>query len=137
MATQKPLSQTLKNQFEKVSTRMMELEKRAEKEIRSVIKKTDQTRRTQMKRVNELLSEAQKFGSSGVLEKAGKLQKDLEKMAGQRMQVLLNKLHLPSKQEIDRLQSKINSLEKRLQQAESKPSNRRARRTAKATPKTS
>ena len=127
MTAAKNLTSSLKAQLEKVSTRVVDLEKRAEKEIRSVLKKTDHTRRQQMKRVNELLSEAQKFGSSGVLCQAGKLQKDLEKMAGQRVQILMKKLQLPSQNEIDRLQSKIADLEARVKRAESRPVSRRKR----------
>ncbi|TVQ77259.1 MAG: hypothetical protein EA369_09455 [Bradymonadales bacterium] len=122
MTKARAFSEELKVKFNQVSSKLVSLERQAERQIRSVVEKTDQARRQQMKRVNEVLKEAQKFRSISIVNQAGRLQKDLEKMAGQRIQILLKRLHLPSKHEIDRLQKKIDHLEKRLQATESKKS---------------
>jgi len=127
------LSKTIKTQLESISLRVVDLEKRAEHQIRQILQKTDRTRREQMKRVNELLKEAQKFKSSGVVRQATKLQKDLEKAAGQRVQVLMKKLHLPSQQEIEKLQDRINQLEVRLKSAETRSKRARSTRSKSST----
>lgn len=108
------IKEQLKKKIDEVSAKVLKAEKAAEKQVRSVLKKTDKLRKDQLKHVRAIVKDAKKVNSSTLMKKAESLKKKIESEATGGINSLLKTLKVPSQKEVDRLNKKISSLEKKL-----------------------
>jgi|GEM_PF-4807231 len=113
-----------KKQLDQVSTQIMKVEKNAQKQIQSVLKKTERMKSQQKKRLQVLIKDAKKMKAGQVISQAEKLKKEIESKANMGFEMLLKKLNMPSKKEVDALKRKVSSLDKKLKAFETKSQTR-------------
>lgn len=114
------LQSGIKKQLNTIVSTVTSAEKAAEKQIRTALKSTEKFRHEQLKNVQSLIKKARanKKGQQ-FLAQAEKVRKDIETRATTGVDLLLAKLNLPSKKEIERLNKRVSSLQKRLEEVES------------------
>lgn len=112
--TENRMKEQIRSRLDGISAKILQAEKTAETQIRGVLKKTDKLRKDQLKTIRQLVKDAQKLNSSQLKQKAESLKKKVETQANGGLQSLLKKLNLPSQKEVDRLNAKVKSLEKKL-----------------------
>ncbi len=109
----------LKKQLDAIKNRVTQAEKAAEKQIHAAIKGTEKFRTHQMKNVQNLIKKARaNKQSQEFLAKAEQVRSELSETATAGLDMLLQKMNLPSKKEVDRLNKRISSLQKRLEELE-------------------
>jgi len=110
----------LKKQLNTIVTTVSSAEKVAEKQIRTALKSTEKFRQQQLKTVQNLIKKARnhKKGQQ-LLAQAEKVKRDIESRATTGLDLLLAKLNLPTKKEVERLNKRMANLQKRLDQVES------------------
>lgn len=92
--------------------------KNAEKQIKTALKSTEKFRNQQLKNVQSLIKKARGLKHAQVVEGAERVRKEIEQKAGEGLELLLAKLNLPTKKEIERLNKRVSSLQKRLEEVE-------------------
>jgi polyhydroxyalkanoate synthesis regulator phasin len=107
-----------KHQIESISSRVLDAEKAAEKQIRAVLKSSEHLRDKQLKNVQMLMKRAKALRQTDIAKRAEKVAKEIEGRAATGLEILLSKLNVPSRAEVDRLNKKISALQKRLDQSE-------------------
>lgn len=112
------LKSNLKNQLDALSSKVKHAEKAAEKQIKAVLKSTEHLRDHQLKNVRSLVKKAQHLKESDLAKRAEKVAKEIEIRASTGLELMLAKLNIPTRAEIDRLNKKINSLQKRIEESE-------------------
>jgi len=108
----------LKKQLETIKTRVTNAEKVAEKQIRSALKTTEKFRDDQMKNVQNLIKKARTMKQAEFVEAAERLRSEIEERATAGFDLLIGKLNLPNKKEVDRLNKRISALQKRVEELE-------------------
>lgn len=106
----------MKKKLETIVSKVKEAEKTAEKSIRDAMKSSEKFRETQMKNVQSLIKQARSLKKEDIVSKAEQVRKDLEKGASQGFDLLLTKLNVPTRAEIDRLNKRISSLQKKVEE---------------------
>lgn len=114
MAAQSNLKTKLNTKINTISSKVGQAEKAAEKHIRNVLKSTEHYRAQQMKNVQQLLKQARGLRQTALIQKAEQVRKDVESVASAGLEMLLAKLQVPTRKEIDRLNKKVASLQKRI-----------------------
>ncbi len=114
------LAKNLKQQITSISQKVAKAEKIAEKQILQAVKSTETFRNQQMKNAHALLKKARALKQADLVKNAEKVKKDLEGRAVEGVSKIFAKLNLPSRKEIDRLNKKISTLQKRLDEVEKK-----------------
>lgn len=107
-----------KHQIESISSKVLDAEKAAEKQIRAVIKSTEHLRTKQLKNVQNLMKRARALRETEIAKRAEKVAKEIEGRAATGIEILMAKLNVPTRAEVDRLTKKINALQKRLDESE-------------------
>lgn len=116
------LQSNLKKQLDSIKAKVVEVEKTAEKQVKSAFKNTEKFRAEQLKHVHALIKKAQNSKQGHhIVEAADRLKSDLEGKASAGFDLLLAKLNLPNKKEIDRLNKRISALQKRVEELEITP----------------
>jgi len=92
--------------------------KNAEKQIKTALKSTEKFRQQQLKNVQNLIKKARGLKQKQVVEGAERVRKEIEQKAGEGLDLLFAKLNLPSKKELERLNKRVSSLQKRLEEVE-------------------
>lgn len=108
----------LKTQIDSISSKVMDAEKNAEKKIRAAIKSTESLREKQLKNVERLMKRAQALRETEIAKKAERVAKDLENRAATGFEILLSRMNVPTRSEVERLHKKISALQKRLDEYE-------------------
>jgi hypothetical protein len=108
----------LKNQIDSISEKVSKAEKMAEKQIRQALKNTENFRSQQLKNIQQLIKQARTLKDSNIAKRADQVRKDLETKASEGLNLLLARINVPTKKEIERLSKKVASLQKRLDEVE-------------------
>ena len=101
-----------------LSNNVKNAEKAAEKQIRAVLKSTEHLRDKQLKNVQVLMKRAKALRATEIANRAERVAKEIEGRATTGLEILLAKLNVPTRSEIERLTKKINALQKRLDESE-------------------
>ncbi len=112
------LRTNLKSQLGNLSNTVHQAEKAATKQIRQIMKSTERIRAKQLKHVHSLIKKAEMLRSSGLAKQAEKVKDEIESRATAGFEILMSKLNLPSKKEIERLTKKVSALQKKIEDLE-------------------
>jgi len=104
----------MKKKLEDIVGKMKNAEKTAEKKVREALKTSEKFRETQMKNVQSLIKQARSLKKEDLVSKAEQVRKDLEKGASEGFELLLTKLNIPTRAEIERLNKRMTSLQKKI-----------------------
>lgn len=125
-------SHPLKTKLETIRNRVTAAEKVAEKQIRSALKSTEKFRSDQLKTVQGLLKKARSSKQSQhLISQAEKVRHEIEERATAGLDLVMAKLNLPSRKEVERLTKRISSLQKRLEEVETTTHSRASSTTKK------
>lgn len=116
------ISQQVKKQLDSIKTKVVDAEKSAHKQIQSAIKNTEKFRAEQLKTVQGLIKKAQGMDQKHLIQKAESVRHEIEMRATAGFEILMAKLNVPSKKEIERLNKRVGALQKRIDELESKKS---------------
>jgi len=108
----------LKTQLNSISSRVIKAEKKAEYQVKQALKSTEQFRKGQLKNIQKIVKQARRLKKKDLLKKAECVRAELETKASQGLGFLLKTLNVPTKKEIERLNKKVTSLQKRLDKLE-------------------
>lgn len=108
----------LKKQLETIRTKVTHAEKLAEKQIKTALKSTEKFRADQLKNVQNLIKTARGLKQAQLIEAAEKVRADIEERASAGLDLIMGKLNLPNKKEIERLNKRISALQKRVEELE-------------------
>jgi polyhydroxyalkanoate synthesis regulator phasin len=108
----------MKKKLETIVGKVKHAEKNAEKQVREAMKSAEKFRETQMKNVQSLIKQARSLKKEDIAARAEQVRKDLEKGASQGFELLLAKLNVPTRGEVDRLNKRISALQKKIDEFE-------------------
>ena len=108
----------MKKKLETIVGKVKHAEKNAEKQVREAMKSAEKFRETQMKNVHSLIKQARSLKKEDFAARAEQVRKDLEKGASQGFELLLAKLNVPTRGEVDRLNKRITALQKKIDEFE-------------------
>lgn len=117
-----PLANQIKAQVNTLSQKVTQAEKVAGKQVRQILKSTEKFRGQQLKKLQQLVKKAEGLKSNELVVKANKVRHTIESGAALGFEMLLAKMDIPSKKEIERLNKKVATLQKRLDEVEKKRS---------------
>ncbi len=110
----------LKTQIDTLASRVNQAEKAAGKQVRQIIKSTEKFRNQQLKNVQVLMKKAEKLKATPLAKRAEQVKDQIETGASAGLHFVMGKLNLPSRAEVERLQKKITTLQKRIDELEKK-----------------
>jgi len=114
------LANELKSQVEGLSKKVLSAEKNAAKQVRTILKGTEKFRSQQLKKLQQLAKRGQQLKSTDLGRKAQQVRDQIEAGAQLGWDFLLQKLDLPSKKDLERLTKKVSSLQKKIDELETK-----------------
>ena len=114
------LANQFKNQVEGLSKKVIEAEKNAAKQVRTILKGTEKFRAQQLKKLQQLAKRGQQLKSTDLGKRAQQVRDQIEAGAQLGWDLLLQKLDLPSKKDFERLTKKVSSLQKKIEELENK-----------------
>ncbi|MBN8555732.1 MAG: hypothetical protein J0L93_09835 [Deltaproteobacteria bacterium] len=104
----------LKAQLQSISQKVSKAEKLAGKQIRHALKSTQSFRTQQMKNIQDLVKHARTLKNTKLAKQADQMRKDFETKAVEGLDLLLTKIHIPTRKELERLSKKVAALQKQL-----------------------
>lgn len=112
------LPQQLREQVVALSQKVTKAEKIAEKQVKQILKSTERFRGQQLKKVQVLIKQAERLKSGPLVNKAKQVRSSLESSAALGIDYLMNRLDIPTKKEIERLNKKVAHLQKKIESLE-------------------
>ena len=116
------LANQLRSQVEELSKKVVAVEKNAAKQVRSVIKSTEKFRAQQLKKLQQLAKKSQSLKTTDLVKRVHQVRDQIETGAQMGWELLLQRMDLPSKKDLERLTKKVASLQKKIDELESKKS---------------
>lgn len=112
------LQTNLKSQMNSLSSKVTKAEKVAAKQIRQILKSTERIRGQQLKHIQSLIRKAEALKSTTLAKQARSVKSEVESRASAGLELLLAKLNVPSRKELERLTKKVTSLQKKIEDLE-------------------
>lgn len=109
-------------QLTHLAGKVSQAEKNATKQIKTILKGTERFRSEQLKNVKLIIKRAQRLRASPLTQRAEELKQRIETGASAGFQLLLTRLNVPSKNEVERLQKKLVGMQKRIEELEKQTS---------------
>lgn len=114
------MNKNLKAQLETITKKVQEAEKVAAEQIRQILKTTDHVKKTQLKQIRDVIGKAKSMDRQDLIRQADQVKKTIESAASMGFDILLKKLAVATRKDIDSVSKKIATLQKRIEELEAK-----------------